>query len=106
MPEVRACAASDLDEAAPHRVEVDGRPVCLVLVDGTVHAIGDTCTHEEISLSEGEVDVADCTIECWSHGSRFSLTDGVPTFLPATKPVPVYAARIEGDEVLVDLGDP
>ena len=105
MPEIRACAADELVEAVPHRVDLDGRPVCLVRLDDTVHAIGDTCSHEDISLSEGEVDPSECTVECWSHGSQFSLTDGVPLTLPATKPVLVYAARLDGDDVLVALGE-
>ena len=105
MAEIRACAASVLENATAHRVDLDGHPVCLVLLDGTVHAVGDTCTHQDISLAEGEVDADECTIECWKHGSGFSLTAGTALTLPATKPVPVYTARIDGDDVLVDLGD-
>ncbi len=33
----------------------------------------------------------DCEIECWKHGSTFSLATGEPQTLPATHPVPVYA---------------
>ena len=40
-------------------------------------------------------------IECWKHGSCFSLLDGTPNTLPATQPVPVYEVRIDGDDVLV-----
>ncbi|GAB3596632.1 non-heme iron oxygenase ferredoxin subunit [Angustibacter peucedani] len=69
--------------------------------DGTLHAVDDTCSHAEVSLSEGEVE--DCTIECWLHGSRFDLRDGRPTGLPATAPIAVYALRVEDDVVHVDL---
>jgi 3-phenylpropionate/trans-cinnamate dioxygenase ferredoxin subunit len=68
--------------------------------NGEVHAIGDTCTHGEISLSEGFVD--DDALECWAHGSRFSLRTGHPLNLPAYEPVPVYVVQIDGDDVLVD----
>jgi 3-phenylpropionate/trans-cinnamate dioxygenase ferredoxin subunit len=54
-----------------------------------------------VPLSDG--DVEDCTVECWLHGSRFDLRTGKPTGLPATVPVPVYAVRVEGDDVLVSL---
>ncbi len=40
-------------------------------------------------------------IECWKHGSTFSLVDGKPQSLPATRPVPVYDVRRDGDDVLV-----
>ncbi len=51
--------------------------------DGDVHAVDDTCSHANVSLSEGEVD--GCTIECWLHGSRFDLRTGEPT-VPAGDP--------------------
>jgi nitrite reductase/ring-hydroxylating ferredoxin subunit len=92
---VRVCALGDLEEDEPKRVEVDGTPVSVVRTDGDVHAIYDICSHANVSLSEGEVE--DCTIECWLHGSRFDLRTGKPTGLPATRPVPVYPVKIEGD---------
>jgi 3-phenylpropionate/trans-cinnamate dioxygenase ferredoxin subunit len=52
-------------------------------------------------LSEGEIDEEDCSIECWKHGSAFSLRDGSPQSLPATQPVPVYGVHREGDDVVV-----
>jgi 3-phenylpropionate/trans-cinnamate dioxygenase ferredoxin component len=96
---VRACSLEELEEEIPKRVVVDDVPMSLVLVDDEVFAIYDVCSHEEVSLSEGEVD--DHTIECWLHGSRFDLRTGKPTGLPATQPVPVYPVRIQGDDVLV-----
>ena len=41
-------------------------------------------------------------IECWAHGSAFSLTTGKPGNLPAFEPVPVYVVEIEGDDVYID----
>ncbi|GAB2775167.1 non-heme iron oxygenase ferredoxin subunit [Streptomyces chlorus] len=82
-------------------MELDGTPVSLVHTEGEVFAINDICSHANVSLSEGEVD--DCHIECWLHGSRFDLRSGKPDSLPATRPVPVYPVKIEGDDVLVSL---
>ena len=98
---VRVCALSELEDAAPHRVEIDGVPVSVVRTEGEVFAINDICSHANVSLSEGEVE--DCMIECWLHGSRFDLRSGKPDALPATRPVPVYPVKIEGDDVLVSL---
>ena len=66
--------------------------------------IGDRCTHADVSLSEGEVDVDACTIECPKHGSEFSLETGEAITLPAIKPAPTYevtwrTARSGGDPV-------
>jgi 3-phenylpropionate/trans-cinnamate dioxygenase ferredoxin subunit len=77
--------------------------VCLVRVGDEVHAIGDRCTHADVSLSEGDVDTEDCWIECWKHGSAFSLVDGEPQSLPATRPVPVFPVTIEDGDVVVKL---
>jgi nitrite reductase/ring-hydroxylating ferredoxin subunit len=76
----------------------------VIRVDDEVFAIYDVCSHEEVSLSEGEVD--GCTIECWLHGSRFDLRTGKPSGPPATDPVPTYPVRVEGDDVLVDVTSP
>ena len=77
------------------KVEVDGRPVALVRIGDDVYAIGDTCSHANVSLSEGEVLADEREIECWKHGSTFSLVTGEPQTLPATQPVPVYDVRVE-----------
>jgi 3-phenylpropionate/trans-cinnamate dioxygenase ferredoxin subunit len=91
----------DIAEGQALKVVVDGVPVCLTRAQGKLHAIGDVCTHQDISLSEGEVDTDECTIECWKHGSAFSLETGEPLSLPATRPVPVYEVVVDGDEVRV-----
>ena len=75
----------------------------LVRIGDDFHAIGDTCSHADFSLSEGTVDTDECTIECWKHGSAFSLRTGEPESLPATRPVPVYAVTVEGDDVSVEI---
>ncbi len=101
MTAQRVCAVSDLVQDEARRVEVDGVPIALVLDgNGEIHAIGDTCTHGDISLAEGFVEGD--TLECWAHGSAFSLRTGKPLNLPAYEPVPVYVVQIDGDDVLID----
>ena len=68
--------------------------MALVRIGDDVYAIGDTCSHADVSLSEGEVWCDSKEIECWKHGSLFSLETGEPQTLPATQPVPVYVARV------------
>jgi 3-phenylpropionate/trans-cinnamate dioxygenase ferredoxin component len=103
----RVCSVQDVPDAAAFRVDVptptgDTVPVAVVRDSGgDLHAISDICSHQDVSLSEGEVD--DCAIECWLHGSRFDLRTGAPSSLPATRPIPVYRLTVEGDDVLVDV---
>jgi 3-phenylpropionate/trans-cinnamate dioxygenase ferredoxin subunit len=93
----KACALGELTLNQAKRVVVGGIPIALVLDSaGEVHAIGDTCTHGDISLAEGFVE--DDTLECWAHGSQFELRTGKPLTLPAYEPVPVFTVvTIDGD---------
>ncbi len=96
-------ALSGVEPGRPRRVELDGVAVAVVRLGDEVHAIGDTCTHAEVSLSGGEVDPDDATIECPRHGAVFDLRTGEALTLPATRPVPVFDARIDGDEIVVTV---
>ncbi|MDX6210367.1 MAG: 3-phenylpropionate/trans-cinnamate dioxygenase ferredoxin component [Frankiales bacterium] len=98
---LKACAVADVPDEGAIRVIVGGIPLAIVRSDGEIYAIYDVCSHQDVPLSEG--DVEDGAIECWLHGSRFDLSTGRPIGLPATKPVPVYPVKIDGDDVLVAL---
>ena len=57
------------------RSRVDGVAVAVVRIDDDVYAIGDVCSHANVSLSEGEVWCDEREIECPKHGSTFDLHD-------------------------------
>jgi 3-phenylpropionate/trans-cinnamate dioxygenase ferredoxin subunit len=99
--ETIVCRLDDLAPGTARRVEVDGHPVALVRCDDDVYALGDICSHANVSLSEGEVLCDEREIECWKHGSTFSLRDGEPQSLPATQPVPVYEVVVRDGDVVV-----
>ena len=95
------CRLEDIAPGAARRFDVGRVRIAVVRIDDDVYAIGDRCTHADISLSEGEVMCDDREIECWKHGSTFSLVTGEPQSLPATRPVPVYVARVDDGNVIV-----
>jgi 3-phenylpropionate/trans-cinnamate dioxygenase ferredoxin subunit len=97
----RVGALADLPEGKATRVEIGDRAVAIVRIGDDVYALGDVCSHQDISLSEGDVDRDEKVIECWKHGSAFSLETGEPESLPATKPVPVYEVRVVDGQVEV-----
>ena len=97
----RVCARDDLAPGSARCFEVDGHRIALVRIGDDFYAIGDTCSHADFSLSEGDVWADELEIECPKHGSTFSLTTGEPQTLPATTPVPVYAVVVEGEDVKV-----
>ena len=99
----RVCALTDLAPGTAARFVVDGRAVAVVRIDDDVYAVGDTCSHGAVSLSEGEVHCDTRELECSKHGSAFSLVTGRPNTLPATQPVPVYVASVVDGDVHVSL---
>lgn len=106
MTAQRVCTTQELQENKAFRVVLDGHAIVVVKDSaGAVHAIGDTCTHGDISLSEGFVE--NDTIECWAHGSAFSLVTGKPLNLPAYEPVPVFAVTVDAEGVVtIDPDEP
>ena len=99
----RLCPLDDVPSGTARRFVVGPHKIAVVRIDDDVYAIGDTCTHQDISLSEGEVYADDKQVECWKHGSAFSLVTGEPESLPATKPVPVYEAKVVDGHIEVEL---
>ena len=100
----RVCALSDVPENGALRVELADVDVAVVRFEGQLYALEDRCSHADVPLSEGDVELfgGAPTLECFLHGSCFDLRTGEPTNLPATEPVDVYPVRVEGDAVLVD----
>ena len=102
MPEsFRLCGRDDVAAGEARRFDVGRERICLVRIGDDFYAIGDTCSHEDYSLAEGEVFTDELEIECWRQGSAFSLKTGEPSTLPATQPVPVYDVTVSGDDVIV-----
>ncbi len=103
MTATRVCSVTDVAPGAAAQFVVEGQKVAVVRIGDDFYAIGDTCTHQKISLAEGDVHPERLEIECWKHGSCFSLVTGEPNSLPATRAEPVYQVQVAGDDVLVDL---
>lgn len=80
-------------------VEVGNDPVALINLDGEFHALHDMCTHQDASLSDGEV-IGD-EIECPMHGGAFEIRTGMPANFPVVVPVETFAVKTEGDTVFV-----
>jgi 3-phenylpropionate/trans-cinnamate dioxygenase ferredoxin component len=101
MAEVAVGSESDVAEGAPLRVVVEGTPIAIFKVHDELFAIGDTCTHEEFSLTDGEM-VDEFTVECALHGARFDLRSGRALCLPAVLPTPSYPVWVEDGVIKLD----
>lgn len=80
-------------------VKIGRKRIALINVDGEFFAIDDTCTHEEASLSEG--DLYGDIVECPLHGACFNVRTGEVEAFPAVVPVETYQVRVVDDEVQV-----
>jgi len=96
---VRICALADLVDGAAAKFEVGKHVVAVVRIGDRVYAIGNRCSHADVSLADGDVDCDTKELECVRHGSAFSLETGEPSTLPATQPVPVFVAEVREGHV-------
>jgi 3-phenylpropionate/trans-cinnamate dioxygenase ferredoxin subunit len=100
---ITVCPAAELPDGAMRLVEADGRKIGVFNCGGELFAIEDRCSHDDGPLAEGEFDTGACTVECPRHGSLFDLRTGKPKTLPAYVPVETFEARVENDEVKLEL---
>ncbi len=105
MAIVDVAREEELAPGAALRVVVGGLPIAIFNVHGELFAIGDTCSHEEFSLAEGEVEERDdrCSVECALHGARFDLRTGAALSLPAVLSVGAFTVWIEDGVVKLEV---
>jgi len=96
-------ALDEIESGTARKVTIGSREIALVRIDDDVYAIGDTCTHDDVSLAEGFVEADDCMIECGRHGALFNLKTGEPESLPAVRAVPVYDVAVVDGQVILTL---
>jgi len=100
----RFVTVAKADSIAPGQMvkfEINGLPVTVANVGGTFHAFDDTCTHEECSLADGELERTVVTCPC--HFAQFDVRNGAVLAAPATVPLNVYPVRVEGNNLQVEF---
>ena len=100
----RVAAFSEIPLGAMRYVDVDGLPIALANVGGTIYAFGDACRHEGGPLSAGVL--IDDTVTCPWHGWTYSVRTGKAIIPPVGIRVPTYAVRVAGDDVYVTIDWP
>ena len=102
-PVIDICPVEELPPGATKVVTWEDLEIGVVNCDGEILAIEDRCSHDDGDLMEGEIDQADCTVECPRHGSRFDLRTGKPLTLPAYVPVDTFAVSVEDGVIKVEV---
>ena len=104
MPEyVRVGALADFPPDEVRVRLVKGEQVSVVNSGGKFYAVGGFCTHQRISLRGSYVETK--WLWCWLHYSAFDMETGAVMEGPARDLIPVYSVRVQGEDVLVSLGE-
>lgn len=98
----RVAKTSDVPAGRGLAVRVGGREIGIFRVGDRYHALDNACPHAGAPLSEGDLEGP--IILCSAHGWQFDVTSGISTDQSFVAPIPCFAVRVEGDEILVDLG--
>ncbi len=99
---ITVAKTSDVKPGQMKSFDVNGKRILVANWEGTYFATEDVCTHDNGTLSDGEL--IDGEIECPRHGGRFDVRTGAVAALPPMFPIKTYPVHIEGDQILVDLG--
>ena len=94
------CAASEVTEDMPRRVERDGFAFAVFQRGDDYFVTADQCTHGPGFLSEGCVIGGE--IECPFHQGRFDLRTGAPTAPPCFEPIRVWRVQVIDGQICID----
>ena len=85
----------------PKAVQVGNEYIAIYKIDGTFYATDDICTHEFASLAGGfiEGDVVECPL----HAGQFHIPTGKAMSPPVTEDLRIYAVKVEGDDIYVEV---
>ena len=97
----RVAALSDIPLGTMRYVDIDGLPIALANVGGTIYAFGDSCRHEGGPLSSGVL--IDDTVTCPWHGAKFDIRTGEVLCDPAYDAVARYNVRVTGADIEVEI---
>lgn len=98
---VDVCALEDLAPNTARPAFMGGKHVALFNVEGTIHALENSCPHGGAALSGGQI--CGRHVTCRAHGWRFDVTTGALAVAPSIT-VAKFPVHIDGDRVLVDIG--
>ncbi len=74
MVKTLVCLASELLPGSMRGIEVLGRSVLVVNIDGTFYAMDGICSHGLADLSQGTLEGQ--ILRCPRHGARFDVRNG------------------------------
>jgi len=99
---VRAAAAAEVAPGTFKALAVGRTRIVLCNVEGDFYALRDQCSHEDLPLSNGDLEGDEFL--CIHHGARFDVCTGRALCLPAIRPVQTFEVEVRDGEVFVQAG--
>lgn len=111
------CPLAELPPGSRRIIEVDGRSIGVFNIGGDLYAIRNLCPHAGAPLCQGTIGgtmlpsephtyvygLDDRLLRCPWHGWEFDLQTGRPPLNSADVTVRTYRARVEDDQVVIEL---
>jgi len=99
---IKACATDAIDDEDVMRFDHAGQTYALYRKDSEFFATAGLCTHENVHLADGLV--MNYVIECPKHNGRFDYRTGAAKGAPVCVNLKIYAVKIEGDDLYIEIG--
>ncbi len=98
----RVAAVTDVEPGTFKALAAGRRRIVLCNVDGDFYALRDLCSHDDLPLSNGDLEGSEFV--CIHHGARFDVCTGRALCLPAIQPVTTYETEVRDGDVFVQAG--
>jgi 3-phenylpropionate/trans-cinnamate dioxygenase ferredoxin component len=97
---VKLASVDQLRESYGTFFQVEGRPVIVTRVEGSIQAFDGTCTHADFQFATSRL-IAGCELECPMHGACFDAVTGEVTHGPAERPLERIDLKVENGIVCI-----
>ncbi len=108
MEFIRVASVSELPQGVMKKVTIVGREVVIANLNGSFHALNNTCPHAGGSLANGKLNGN--IVTCPKHGAQFDLMTGEAVGSAAILFVKIkpgnavcYPVKVDGTDVLVGI---
>ena len=101
MPQyIKVAKVNEMPPGTAREFHANGKVIALFNVNGTFHAIDNTCLHRGGPLGQGPLEGE--VVTCPWHGWQYNVTSGEAVFNEQIK-VACYEVKVEGDDIVVAL---
>jgi nitrite reductase/ring-hydroxylating ferredoxin subunit len=96
---IKVARVDDVLPGKMQTVNVNGQPIVLANVDGTIYAFSGICSHANGPLGRGKL-LGD-VVECPFHGGQFVVSSGQAVMPPASDDIQTFDVQIAGEDIFL-----